>query len=198
MSQLPTLPSSSPLPSQDPITSRALHLKNFLHSKAIELQDRDNRHNSAFINSLLKDLQNIKFECLNSDTEICNLFASISKKVEICEQQLQIESNPGTNEDFVSSRRKRRRRKLRESFGFSQFKDQDCSEDDEGFHSSEDEEPEYLRHFQMEKRKNEEELWGQKQVESDGLEGRREFRDIKYTVLEQDEQFGDRIKIVKE
>ena len=67
-----------------------------------------------------------------------------------------------------------------------------------GLHSSDEEEPEYVQHFQMEKRRNEQELWGQKQVESDGLEARREFRDVKYTVLEQDEQFGDRIKIVKE
>lgn len=193
---------SSPLPSTDSTTSQHLSLKNFLHSKAIELQDRQNRQSAPYIRDLLSNLHQIKFECLNADKEIRNLFSSISRKAEICDQQLQLSQKGGNSEEFVSTRRKRRRRKLRESFGFSQYKNEGFSENESdrepGFGSSDEEEPDYLRHFEMERKRNEERLWGSRQVEVDGLEARPEFREVKYTVLEADEQFGDRIKIVKE
>ena len=190
---------SSSLPNTEPETSRVLYLKNFLDSHAVDLQNRENRQNLEFIKNLLQDLQEIKFECLNSDKEICNLFATISKKAEICEQQLQINKQNVNSEEFVSSRRKRRRRKLRESFGFSQFKNEECSDDDFIIEISGDEdEPDYLKHFEMEKKKNEEMIWGQQtcQIEDNGLES--EFKDVKYTELNHGDYFGKRINVVKE
>ena len=192
------LSNSSSHPRKDSETSRTLYLKNILHSKAVDLQNRENRQNLDFIKLLLSDLEGIKFECLNSEKEICNLFANISKKAEICEQQLQINKKNSKNEEFVSSRRKRRRRKVRESFGFSEFKNEDYSDDDMVINMSEDDEPDYLKHFEMEKKKNEEMIWGKNkcQIEVDELHS--EFQDVKYTVLNHSEDFGKRITVVKE
>lgn len=190
---------SSSLPVKEPISTRTLFLQNFLHEKAVDLQTRENRQDPEFIRELLGELEQIKFECLNLKGEICDLFVNISKKAEICEQQMQISGAKQTSK-FGSRRRKRRNQKLRESFGFSEFKGENNSETEMSPDASEDEEPEYLRHFQMAKQRNEEAIWGGKtrQIEGDALEMRSEFRDVKYTVLSPAEDFTERIQMVKE
>ena len=186
---------SSSHPVKDPVTSRALYLKNFLHKRAVDLQIRQNRQSLSYIKELMKELQDIKFECLHSEGEILDLFATISKRAEICLQQLEISEEVGIQE----YRKKRKRKQMRESFGFSEFKEENYSEDDIIIESS-DEEPDYLKHFQMEKKRNDEIIWGTQktQIQQDGLEVRPEFRDVKYTVLNVEEQFNDRIAMVKE
>jgi hypothetical protein len=191
---------SSSIPEKEPITSRALYLKNFLQKKAIDLQNRENRQSLPYIKELMRDLQEIKFECLHSQSETLDLFATISKKAEICEQQLKFNNEEIDSDEYMKMTRKRRKKKLKESFGFTEFKDGNYSEDDMIIDmSDEDDEPDYLKHFQMEKKLNEEIIWGKNscQIETDGLEARPEFRDIKYTVLTPEQDYKDRISIVK-
>ena len=194
------LPSiSSSLSANEPVSSRTLHLHNFLREKAVDLQTRENRQSREFISDLLAELEQVKFECLNLKGEICDLFVTISKKAEICERQLQVARDEQSS-PHEPRRRKRRDQQFRESFGFSEFKDADADGEDLSFEASEDDEPEYIKHFQMAKRRNEDAIWGgaSGQMEGDALDMRPEFRDVKYTVLAPAEEFRDRIQIVKE
>ena len=165
-----------------PESLRHKYIRKLLENKAVELQSRQNRHDSKWISNLMSELLEIKFECLNASNKIKDLFVSVSQRAEMCEQQIEFYSE-------TDSRRKQK--KMRESFGFSQFQDEDIID---GVSDDDDDEPEYIKDFGA----NSNSFYQKTvRVEQDGLEMRKEFNQIDYTSLQSREFFTDRVIVVE-
>ena len=180
---------------QDPSSLRHQQLLEWLQEKAVELQSREHRQDSEYLNPLMTELGKCKFECLQANEEIRNLFSNVSRRVEICEQQAE------------SRRQKERiRRKMRESFGFGDLDDEEL-----GFEESDEEPqevPEYLKDFgfsgdyvESNGQGREEGGWGRQVgqivIETDAIQHQKQFGQVDAVDLADLGQNGQRIVMIE-
>lgn len=177
---------NTPLKLNNPSSLRHRQLLEWLQEKAVELQSRESRQNSEYLETLMRDLEKSKFECLQGNPEIRSLFSNVSRRVEICVQQAE-----------AKLLRERKKKKFRESFGFG-----DLDEEDLGFWDSDEEDeekeiPDYLKDF----RGDGSGKWGKQAqrivIETDGLQDQKQFGQIDGVDLADLENSGRRMNSIE-